>query len=166
MSNVRRRRNAASSSPLRDDGVQKASPHQPHSRRALVGYPTHQPRSSPCTRASAGVRCCHRCGLCSGWPRGRQGNIGRLPDCWRAASAMPRQGSLWVGRRRTVRLPGWMEGSLVQSRIGRRGRVLRCLCLESKRMNAARAGAPPNPSIERTPYGTLRVPPVAAHVER
>jgi hypothetical protein len=24
----------------------------------------------------------------------------------------------------------------------------------------------PNPSIERTPYGTLRVPPVAAHVER
>jgi hypothetical protein len=23
-----------------------------------------------------------------------------------------------------------------------------------------------NPSIERTPYGTLRVPPVAAHVER
>jgi hypothetical protein len=23
----------------------------------------------------------------------------------------------------------------------------------------------PNPSIERTPYGTLRVPPVAAHVE-
>jgi hypothetical protein len=26
--------------------------------------------------------------------------------------------------------------------------------------------ATPNPSIERTPYGTLRVPPVAAHVER
>jgi hypothetical protein len=24
----------------------------------------------------------------------------------------------------------------------------------------------PNTSIERTPYGTLRVPPVAAHVER
>jgi hypothetical protein len=25
---------------------------------------------------------------------------------------------------------------------------------------------PPNPSIERTPYGMLRMPPVAAHVER
>jgi hypothetical protein len=24
----------------------------------------------------------------------------------------------------------------------------------------------PNPSIERTPYGMLRMPPVAAHVER
>jgi hypothetical protein len=26
--------------------------------------------------------------------------------------------------------------------------------------------AAPNPSIERTPYGMLRMPPVAAHVER
>jgi hypothetical protein len=26
--------------------------------------------------------------------------------------------------------------------------------------------ATPNPTIERTPYGTLRVPSVAAHVER
>jgi hypothetical protein len=25
---------------------------------------------------------------------------------------------------------------------------------------------PPNPSIERTPYGMLRMPAVAAHVER
>jgi hypothetical protein len=28
------------------------------------------------------------------------------------------------------------------------------------------ANATPNPSIERTPYGMLRMPAVAAHVER
>jgi hypothetical protein len=32
-------------------------------------------------------------------------------------------------------------------------------------MHSASRGLP-NPSIERTPYGMLRMPPVAAHVER
>jgi hypothetical protein len=52
-----------------------------------------------------------------------------------------------------------------------------CLCARSAvaaKASASRSGqqyryvprALPNPSIERTPYGTLRVPPVAAHVER
>jgi hypothetical protein len=38
--------------------------------------------------------------------------------------------------------------------------------LSSSTTNSAATVVTPNPSIERTPYGTLRVPPVAAHVER
>jgi hypothetical protein len=33
-------------------------------------------------------------------------------------------------------------------------------------MNTRHGRQSPNPSIERTPYGMLRMPPVAAHVER
>jgi hypothetical protein len=42
----------------------------------------------------------------------------------------------------------------------------RAVCFCSRRLRVPRAAAPPNPSIERTPYGMLRMPPVAAHVER
>jgi hypothetical protein len=41
-----------------------------------------------------------------------------------------------------------------------------CKALKEKSANLAAAAVTPNPSIERTPYGTLRVPSVAAHVER
>jgi hypothetical protein len=44
--------------------------------------------------------------------------------------------------------------------------VLKRLFRRTQAQTQAARAMRPNPSIERTPYGTLRVPSVAAHVER
>jgi hypothetical protein len=88
-----------------------------------------------------------------------QGNTRSSPrPCEYAAPALLRS-SATAGIGRAAHAGGSV-GSI------RRMQMSQALCSRNRRAVCEQNTVTANPSIERTPYGTLRVPPVAAHVER
>jgi hypothetical protein len=122
-------------------------------------------RCAPCLRCS---KVCARTFLLE--PRSRGAHVGTNS----ARSASPAPQALWVRSVVNVRANrAWcLKGRRVKMRsmvqcMGRR-RATQTTGSAWRRGQQYRSvqTALPNPSIERTPYGMLRMPPVAAHVER
>jgi hypothetical protein len=92
----------------------------------------------------------------------RQSTLAQGQHRWRTHECPRERGQARLGAERAARENEGMSQCLgASSAAGAKGSASR-----SGQQYRPVQTALPNPSIERTPYGTLRVPPVAAHVER